>query len=129
MSCSWNHTTLSSLRRTDVKAAKLLGYIVIETEDSNGLDNLWMSKDGKNPDKDELGNDLELPFFSSSDDDAFELMKTIAEVCSQTGVGPVMELTFDGFWHFKIGELSYQGDIAQIITKGIVDYFGDKSPK
>lgn len=126
MSSSENSNPLSSLRRTDAKAANLLGYSVIETEKSNGLDNLWMSKDGVVPAKDALGNDLELPFFSSSDDDAFELMKTVADVCMANGVGPTMSLTFQGLWHFKIGELSYQGDIAQIVTRGIVDYFTDK---
>ena len=129
MSSSDGASPLSSLRRTDAKAAKLLGFIVIETDVSNGVDNLWMSRDGVSPAKDELGNDLELPFFSSSNHDAFDLMTTLADVCMDKGVGPVMELTFDGFWHFKIGELTYQGDVAQVITKGIVDYFCKDSDK
>ena len=117
---------LSSLRRTDARAAGLLGFHVIETEKSNGVDNLWVSRDGVAPAKDELGNDLELPFFSSSDQDAFDLMTSLADVCMDKGTGPSMQLIFDGLWHFKIGTLAYQGDIAQIITRGIVEYFSER---
>lgn len=127
MSSLGNLSLLSSLRRTDARAANLLGFHVIETEQSNGVDNLWVSRDGVNPAKDELGNDLELPFFSSSDQDAFDLMTSLADVCMDKGTGPSIQLIFDGLWHFKIGELVYQGDIAQIITRGIVEYFSQKS--
>lgn len=126
MSSSSNSSLFSSLRRTDARAANLLGFEVIETDKSNGMDNLWVSRDGVNPAKDELGNDLELPFFSSSDQDAFDLMTSLADVCMDKGTGPSMQLIFDGLWHFKIGSLAYQGDIAQIITRGIVEYFSEK---
>lgn len=127
MSSSENINLLSSLRRTDAKAAKLLGYLVIETDKSNGLDNLWMSKDGLSPAKDDIGNELELPFFSSSDQDALDLMMAVASACSQNGIGPVMELTFSGLWQFRIGDRSYSGDFAQIVTKGIVEYFSHEN--
>lgn len=128
MSSSEHNSLFSSLRRTDIKAAQLLGFMVIETDQSNGVDNLWMSKNGITPAKDERGEDLDLPFFSSSNHSALDLFTALADVCADRETGPTMELTFDGFWHFKIGELTYQGDFAQIITKGIVDYFCKDTP-
>jgi hypothetical protein len=122
-------TLFSSLRRTDEKAANLLGFKVIETDKSIGVDNLWMSRDGVNPALGNDGEELELPFFSSSNHSAVDLMTALSQVCAEKGIGPNMVLVFDGVWHFRIGDLTYQGDMAQIITKGIVDYFCKEKPR
>lgn len=113
-------------RRADALIAKILGYGVVETDDCNGQDNLWLSKDDQSPALDDYGSPMELPFFSSSDHDAIDLIRHLADVNERQGGGPLMELVHDGRWHFKIGKVQKVGtEIASVITVAILDYFGE----
>ncbi len=56
-----------------VIAIKILGWKVIETDESNGDDNLWLSKDGQNVFADKFGEAMELPHYSTDISDAFPI--------------------------------------------------------
>lgn len=56
-------------------AERVMGWKVIETDDCNGEDNFWLSKDGQHPFEGEYGDDLELPAYSTSIADAWKVVE------------------------------------------------------
>lgn len=64
---------LGPLRELDIEVAESLGWQVIETDDCNGLDNFWLSKDGQNV---WMGDwdDAELPEYSTRMGEAWKVV-------------------------------------------------------
>ena len=57
--------TMKAGRKLDRNVAALLGWQVVETDDCNGEDNFWLSKDGQNVYRGKYGSPLDLPHYST----------------------------------------------------------------
>lgn len=66
-------------RDLDKAIAELMGYQVIETDECNGFDNFWLSKDGQNVFKDENDFEEELPCYSTEIKAAWSVLEYLAE--------------------------------------------------
>ena len=55
-------------------AEKVMGWIPIEWGMNNGIDNLWLSKDGQNVFRDEDDDYMSLPFYSTDISAAWMIM-------------------------------------------------------
>ena len=88
---------LEAGRYTDILVAQGMGWSVIETDDCNGEDNYWLSKDGQHPFEDQYGNALMLPLYSKDISPALEVVEKMKDICEKQSKGFRMEWT-DGGW-------------------------------
>jgi hypothetical protein len=71
-------------------AEKAMDYKVLETDDCNGIDNFWLSRDGQNIFDNPIGWPLALP----------EVVEKLHEIAAK---GIIIEQTFGGQWMACIG--------------------------
>lgn len=67
--------SLDAGREMDALVAEIMGYQVIETDDCNGEDNFWLSKDGQHPFEYEYGGQMMLPLYSKTISAAWEVVE------------------------------------------------------
>jgi len=77
-------------RDLDIRVAKSLGWIVIETDDCNGEDNYWLSEDGQHVYLQAGQWEKALPFYSTDASDNWILLnmlnqKGIISICNGDG--------------------------------------------
>lgn len=65
-------------RKLDIQVAKKLGYQVIETDECNGVDNYWLSKDGRNVWVEDYFKQS-LPHYSTRIEDAWKVVELLKD--------------------------------------------------